>query len=42
MREATIATSLVIDFVAYLARRGLAADAVCRAAEIEQIGRAHV
>ena len=35
MREATIATSLLIDFVAFLGRRGLAADVVCRAAEVD-------
>ncbi|GAP36142.1 AraC family transcriptional regulator [Piscinibacter sakaiensis] len=35
MREATIATPLLIDFVAFLGRRGLAADAVCRAAKID-------
>jgi len=33
--EATIATSLLIDFVGFLGRRGLAAEAVCRAAEID-------
>jgi AraC-like DNA-binding protein len=34
MREATIATSLLIDFLGFLGRRGLAAEAVCRAAQI--------
>ena len=35
MPEATIATSLIIDFVGFLGRRGLAAEAVCRAAAID-------
>jgi AraC-like DNA-binding protein len=35
MREATISTSLLIDFIGFLGRRGLAADAVCRAAQID-------
>ncbi len=35
MREATIATSLLIDFVAFLERRGLDAATVCRAARID-------
>lgn len=35
MREATIATSLLIDFLAFLGRRGLAAETVCRAAQID-------
>jgi AraC-like DNA-binding protein len=36
MREATIATSLLIDFLGFLGRRGLGADAVCRAADIDR------
>lgn len=36
MREATIATSLVIDFIGYLGRRGLSADVVCQAAQIDR------
>jgi AraC-like DNA-binding protein len=36
MREATIATSLLIDFVGFLGRRGLDADVVCRAAHIDR------
>jgi AraC-like DNA-binding protein len=35
MREATIATSLVIDFLAFLGRRGLDARTVCLAAQID-------
>ena len=35
MREATIATSLLIDFLGFLGRRGLAAETVCRAAQID-------
>jgi AraC-like DNA-binding protein len=34
MREATIATSLLIDFLGFLGRRGLAAETVCQAAQI--------
>jgi AraC-like DNA-binding protein len=33
--EATIATSLLIDFLGFLGRRGLAAEAVCSAARID-------
>ena len=35
MREATIATSLLIDFLGFLGRRGLDAETVCRAAQID-------
>lgn len=35
MREATIATSLLIDFIGFLGRRGLEAETVCRAAQID-------
>ncbi|WP_370583761.1 AraC family transcriptional regulator ligand-binding domain-containing protein [Polaromonas sp. CG_9.7] len=35
MREATIATSLLIDFLGFLGRRGLAAETVFRAAQID-------
>jgi AraC-like DNA-binding protein len=35
MREATIATSLLIDFLGFLGRRGLAAETVCQAAQID-------
>ena len=35
MREATIATSLLIDFIGFLGRRGLATDTVCQAAQID-------
>jgi AraC-like DNA-binding protein len=35
MHEATIATSLLIDFLGFLGRRGLAADSVCSAARID-------
>jgi AraC-like DNA-binding protein len=35
MREATIAASLLIDFVGHLGRRGLATDRVCSAAQID-------
>jgi len=35
MREATIATSLLIDFLGFLGRRGLDAERVCRAAQID-------
>jgi AraC-like DNA-binding protein len=36
MREATIATSLLIDFLGFLGRRGLDADVVCLAADIDR------
>lgn len=35
MRDATIATSLLIDFLAFLGRRGLAQALVCQAAQID-------
>ena len=35
MREATIAASLLIDFVGYLERQGLGAAAVCQAARLD-------
>lgn len=35
MPEATMAASLLIDFVGFLGRRGLSSDAVCRAAAID-------
>ncbi len=35
MREATIATSLLIDFLGFLGRRGLGTEVVCRAAQID-------
>ncbi len=35
MREATIATTLLIDFLGFLGRRGLDADTACRAAQID-------
>lgn len=35
VREATIATSLVIDFLGFLGRRGFEAGAVCRAAALD-------
>jgi AraC-like DNA-binding protein len=35
MREATIATSLLIDFLGFLGRRGLGAETICRAAQID-------
>lgn len=35
MREATIATSLLIDFIGFLGRHGLAAETVCQAAQID-------
>lgn len=35
MREATIATSLLVDFIAYLGRVGIDAETVCREARLE-------
>ncbi|MFO1243560.1 MAG: AraC family transcriptional regulator [Ramlibacter sp.] len=35
MPEATIATTLLIDFIGFLGRRGLGAEAVCEAAQID-------
>jgi AraC-like DNA-binding protein len=35
MREATLATSLLIDFLGFLGRRGLGAERVCRAAQLD-------
>lgn len=37
MREATVATSLLIDFLAFLGRRGLAQDQVVRAARLDPV-----
>lgn len=36
MREATVASSLLIDFLAYLGRQGLAAERVCQAAQLDR------
>lgn len=38
MREATIATSLVLDFLGYLDRRGVPVDGVCAAAGVDRRG----
>jgi AraC-like DNA-binding protein len=35
VREATLATSLLIDFIGFLGRRGLDAETVCRAAQLD-------
>lgn len=35
MREATLATSLLIDFIAHLARHGIGRDEACRAARLD-------
>jgi AraC-like DNA-binding protein len=37
MRKATMATSLLIDFLGFLGRRGLDAETVCRAAQIDPV-----